>query len=145
MTNYEIAFSETNEILKQLGEKYISKIPKEILELIVTHKDKNHRFSFDINKKIEDQNIHDETIEVLAFLSYNYWFADEDKKKLGNILQTNLNELEEEKKKNYNLANMFKKKNDININNDLNELSVLKTKVGFWHRIINFIGDFIKK
>lgn len=138
--DYQLAFAETSEILKQLGKKYIDKIPKEVLNLIEEQKNKNINFKFDINKKIADQKIHNETLEVLAYINYNYWLDNNEKNKFEKVLQNNFNEIENDKRKKYNPDNIFKK-----TNNDTQELQIQVVKMSFWKKVIKRIGALIKK
>ncbi len=136
---YQIAFAETSEILKQLGKKYIDKIPKEVLNLIEEQKNKNINFKFDINKKIADQKIHDETLELLAYINYNYWLDSNEKNNFEKVLQKNFNEIENDKRKKYNPDSIFKK------TNNTQELQIQVVKMSFWKKIIKRIGALIKK
>lgn len=137
--DYQLAFAETSEILKQLGKKYIDKIPKEILNLIEEQKNKNINFKFDINKKIADQKIHNETLEVLAYINYNYWLDSNEKNNFEKVLQKNFNEIENDKRKKYNPDSIFKK------TNNTQELQIQVVKMSFWKKIIKRIGALIKK
>lgn len=137
--DYQLAFAETSEILKQLGKKYIDKIPKEVLNLIEDQKNKNINFKFDINKKIADQKIHNETLEVLAYINYNYWLDSNEKNNFEKVLQKNFNEIENDKRKKYNPDSIFKK------TNNTQELQIQVVKMSFWKKIIKRIGALIKK
>ena len=137
-SDYYIALTEISEILKKLGERYIEKIPQEILNLIEQYKDKDSNFTFDITKKIADQNIHNETIEMLAYINYNYWLDKEDKIKFERILQNNFEKIESEKRKKYDPENIFKNKNNIE------ELKLQVVEESFWKKIIKKIGELIK-
>lgn len=139
-TDFYMAFTETSEILKQLGKKYIDKIPKEVLNIIEQYKYENSNFKFDINKKIEDQEIHNETLEVLAYINYNYWLDNDDKSNFNRLLQNNFNKIESEKRKKYNLEALFQKKEDYS-----KELQIQVAKMCFWKKIIKKIGELIKK
>ena len=136
---YQLAFAETSEILKQLGKKHIDKIPKEVLNLIEEQKNKNINFKFDINKKIADQKIHNEKLEVLAYINYNYWLDSNEKNNFEKVLQKNFNEIEKDKRKKYNPDSIFKK------TNNTQELQIQVVKMSFWKKIIKRIGALIKK
>lgn len=140
MADYCLAFTETSEILRQLGKKYIDKIPKEVLNLIEQQKYKDNNFKFDINKKIADQEIHNETLEVLAYINYNYWLENEDKIIFEKILQKNLNLIENEKREKYKPDDIFKKRNPIS-----KKLQIQVVEISFWKKIIRKIGELIKK
>ena len=140
ITDYNLALTEVSEILKQLGKEYTDKIPQEVLELIEKNKYKNSNFKFDINKKIADQEIHDETLEVLAYLNCNYWLEGNEKNNYEKLLQENYYKIEDEKRKKYNPEDVFKKNR-----NSSQELQIQVTKTSIWSKIIKKISGLIKK
>lgn len=80
--NYDkkYAYAEVDFILKWLGDEYTSKIPKKELRAIKNQK----KFAFvpdiDFNKPIENQ-VRQETKNIIAYFTLNYWLTDEDEKK----------------------------------------------------------------
>lgn len=79
LVDYGIALAETDEILGKMEEEYIAKIPKEIIEYIVKYKNKDWKFKYNLEKELEEQDIHIETIEILSYLNLNYWSEGEEK------------------------------------------------------------------
>lgn len=80
--NYEkrYAYSEVDCILEWLGEEYIKKIPKKILQTIKAEKKFAYRPVIDFNKPITSQ-IRQEAKNMIAYLNCNYWLEDKEKKK----------------------------------------------------------------
>lgn len=72
--NYEkkYAYAEVESILNWLGEEYINKIPKKMLKTIKREKKFAYRPNIDFTKPIENQ-IRQETKNIIAYLSYAYW------------------------------------------------------------------------
>lgn len=81
--NYEkkYAFAEVDSILDWLGEEYKNKIPKKLLQNIKAGKKFGYRPEIDFEKPIENQ-IRQETKNIIAYLNYNYWLVDEESKKM---------------------------------------------------------------
>ena len=107
--------------------------------MIENQKNKNINFKFDINKKIAEQKIHNETLEVLAYINYNFWLDSNEKNNFEKVLQKNFNEIENDKRKKYNPDSIFKK------TNTTQELQIQVVKMSFWKKIIRRIGALIKK
>lgn len=76
-----LMYAEVDAFLNYLGEKYINKIPEEVLREIRIHKDKNY------NKKIDksitnyaDLGFSHNTLVFISYLNLEYWCEDEEKK-----------------------------------------------------------------
>lgn len=98
-------FSEVYGVLRTLGEKYISKIPNDIIAKIERRKNDDYIPNIDRQKALNEQNISKKAISVICYLHLKYWCnSEEERKKLYKILQGNE---ENELKKTYEI--MFKK------------------------------------
>lgn len=89
--NYEkrYAYAEVECILNWLGEKYINKIPKKVLQTIKEEKKFAYRPELDFSKPLEAQ-VRQETKNIIAYLNYTYWVKDkEEKKKIEDIVEQN--------------------------------------------------------
>ena len=97
--NYEkkYALAEVDCILAWLGEEYIAKVPKNILQKIKQNKKIGYEPYLDFTKPIENQ-IKQETKNIIAYLNYNYWITNEEEKRLIR-LQIEANAEEEKRKK----------------------------------------------
>ena len=81
-------------VLMALGDKYINKIPSQVMEYITHNCDMNSIPAIDVNKRIEDQNISKEARSFLTVLKLKYWCKSEDDK---NALLKLLDENEKKK------------------------------------------------
>ncbi|MBO5142270.1 MAG: hypothetical protein J6C46_04635 [Clostridia bacterium] len=98
--NYEkrYAFAEVETILKWLGEEYINKLPKRILRAIKEQKKFAYTPEIDFNKPIENQ-IRQETKNIIAYFELNFWLEDENKKQLiRNAIKENAKREKEKKR-----------------------------------------------
>lgn len=104
-------YSETYAVLQLLQEEFLNKIPNNLIEIIKSEKDKTYDVNINPNIPLEEQNLHPDTISLLAMLKVDYWCEDEkEKQELLDIF--NRNEEEEQKKlrEQYNPDNIFKNK-----------------------------------
>lgn len=131
------AYSEVNKILDLLSVDMVSKIPIEIREVFNAKRDV--QYNPDIKKEIplEEQNLLDETISILAFLKFDYWSTDDEKKKLKEIFYKNEQVYQEKLKEIYSVEEIFKKrKND---KQQENTAVVVYKKENIFQKIINLI------
>lgn len=132
-----LAYAEIDEILNLLEDDYREMVPKKVRDFFKEEKMKDYHPEIDIEKPLIEQNLKRETMVLLAILNLNYWCENEEEK------QSFLNELnknEEEKnelEEKYNPDNLFKKKQDESIQNNLqiieykkpNFIQILLTKI----------------
>ena len=90
MQDKTVIYSEVFEILKNIDKKMVMKIPEEILENIKNNKDTNYKEHIDWNKKLSEQNLQEETINIIGFIYYNYWCdSSKEKDNFRNIVLSN--------------------------------------------------------
>lgn len=99
---YEKCFVELDEILKQLKDEDLEKIPYEIRKTIKMKKDKTYNWSYDESKTLKEQNISRMTIAMLSYLNMEYLLNKKQKKIMEEFHRFNEN-------KKYNLNNILKK------------------------------------
>lgn len=100
------AYEEVYQILKHMSKLSVMKIPDNILNNIVKNRNPEFKVNIDKNNIFNQDNISSEALDVLCFISYNYWMDDSEREKIDRI---NLR-IGEEKKKKYNPDNLFKNK-----------------------------------
>lgn len=98
--NYEkrYAYSEVEVILDWLGESYINKVPKRILRTIKEEKKFGYIPEIDFTKPIENQ-IRQETKNMIAYLNLNFWEKDENEKQAIKAQIAENSQREKEKRK----------------------------------------------
>ena len=138
-----LAYAEIDEILNLLEDDYRERVPKKVRDFFKEEKIKDYHPEIDIEKPLIEQNLKRETMVLLAILNLNYWCENEEEK------QRFLNELdknEEEKKEleeKYNPDNLFKKKQDESIQNNLQIIEYKKPN--FIQRLLTKIKKFFKR
>lgn len=138
-----LAYAEIDEILNLLEDDYREMVPKKVRDFFKEEKMKDYHPEIDIEKPLIEQNLKRETMVLLAILNLNYWCENEEEK------QSFLDELdknEEEKnelEEKYNPDNLFKKKQDESIQNNLQIIEYKKPN--FIQRLLTKIKKFFKR
>lgn len=145
MANYYMALDEVNEILDHMDNKFISKIPNDLLEIIKNYKLGNSNFKYDLTKSLSEQNIHKETLEILSYLNYNFWLNEDEKQEYRKIYYDNFLKIENEKSLKYNPNDIFKnrlKNHSKPVKNEI--MPIKKVENNFFIKLINKIKAIIK-
>lgn len=111
--NTKSAYTEVLAIINLLDEDYKNKIPAKLIELF--EKEKSDEYTIEINPNIslEEQNLLQETIDILAMLKLSYWCSDENEKQdLLRLLDENEKKYQAELQAKYSPDNLFKSRND---------------------------------
>jgi len=89
MVNSIVVYSEIYEILRQIDKLYVMKIPVDILSKIKEKRDPFYKVDINWNIPLEEQNFHEDTINILGWFNYNYWTEGKEKKEFEKILKVN--------------------------------------------------------
>lgn len=149
--NTDRLFVETQEIFKYLDKKIYDKIPEKIKKIINEYEG-NYKFKYDISKELNEQDILQETKDLVVGIYYKYVADEESKKKIiNNILEYEEIQLQREKelREKYSVDNIFKgsdieERNRNNLNDNESQLQIVK-KDSLFKIIINKIFSFFKK
>ena len=146
--NYPKAYTEVLEILKYMPKKDVDKIPKKMLDTFEYKRDKNYNFTIDENQDFSKLKILDETEAIIVNIFKDYWATPEQKAKIQAKMREDMRIIEEEKKAKYNV-DIFKKKENAEIENDvqktnINNLPIEVKKEKFYERVIRFIKKVLK-
>lgn len=113
--NFQKAYREVFEILKYMPEEDVKKIPNEIILTFKAKMDKNYKFELDVRKELEEQNLLEETKDILANLARDYWTTPEQKQQIIAMENEERRIIEEDKRKKYNPDNVFENKDNSSI------------------------------
>ncbi len=102
----QIVLSEVNEILHQLDDEALSKLPKKLLN---TFEKSDHLDVSYIkpNIPLEDIDLQNETREILALISYKYFCNEQEKKIWNKKIRDNEIKYQEKIKENYNINKLL--------------------------------------
>ena len=104
-------YSEVYAFLNIISEEDRNKVPKKLKEMIEEEREKEYTPSYTFEIPIEEQEISDEAIAMIALIHLNYWCEDEnEKERLNVIFDENEKKYQEELREKYNPDNLFKNK-----------------------------------
>lgn len=138
--------TEVYEILKHLSDEDFKKIPDDVISLIKENKDNGYIWKYDENVDLEEQKINRNTAIILSFINTEYLLNQKQKKLMEEIHLYNEQKLEDEKRKKYNLNDIFmkEKSNIVNINQNVTDIIEVK-KESLFIKILNKIKKFLIK
>lgn len=145
------AFAEVNEIIKLMPLELVKKIPSKFREMIVEEKDNN--YIPDIEEPIEKCKLKNETIIILGLIYRDFLCSPDERKKLqekdARELQEVQKAVEEEIRERYNPDDIFKKRNQNNIeesNHKEENTSMIVIQEEKWYqKIFNLIKGLFRK
>lgn len=83
-------YAEVYAVLSVLGGQYIRKIPQNVLDTIANQRDMSYECKIYEDKPLEEQNLSNEALALLASLKLDYWCeTKQEKAALQNLLQLN--------------------------------------------------------
>ena len=134
------AYVEVLGILDLLDEEQKNRIPKKLKEFFENNKNQDYQVNIDSNIPLEEQNLLQETVDILAMLKLNYWCTiEKEKEGLLNLLNENEKKYQEELRKKYNPNNLFKDKESKRVIYTNEELSIVKYKESIFKRIKDWL------
>ena len=145
--NYACAYREVIEILKYTNQDDVNKIPSEKLLLWLDNMKEDYNFEIDEEKPLSEQNISKEAKAILANIFKEYWATDYQKQRIEEKEKYDIEKLEKEKYEKYNPNDIFKNKNQINIETDniSDNVAMVEYKVSLFTKIFNKIKCIFKK
>ena len=139
--NFQKAYTEVLVILNHMSKEDINKIPQNVINGFELNKDKNHHFEINSEKPLEEQDILEETKDILSVLFRDYWASQEQKNKI--LAKENHDRMisEEEKRKKFDVNDLFKT-NDTHSDNT-EEIITIKEK--WYDKFIKFFKRIFRK
>ena len=140
------AAKEINEILKYIPEEEVNKIPVKLREFFKEIENKDYVVNINPNILLENQDLKEETKDIIALIYRNYWCSEEEKKELDQKLIENDKRFEEKLREKYNPDNIFKN-NVSSEKEEIKDQSLVVTNTEKWYKkFLNFIKSiFIKR
>ena len=143
---YANAYSEVLEILKYIPIKDYNKIPKNIIELFEKNANNEHRFIYNPNKTLDEQNVTKRAKAIIAILFTDYWANKIQREKIIQKQNYDRIKLNEEKREKYNPDNIFKNREIRTIENTTsNIVSMIAYKESAFKRLLNKIKSIFAK
>ena len=107
---YKSAFKELLVILNYIPKTDYEKIPENIIEILKCNADNTYNFKLDLNKSINEQGISELTKAMIENFYRDYWVTDIERRMIVQEEEIKRQEIEEEKKQQFNPDNIFKNK-----------------------------------
>lgn len=143
---YGIAMAETLHYLKGISQDDINKIPDNFITFLKNNASQNYECKFDYTRPLKELNLKNETRGLIAMICLNYWCETEDQKNsFIEHLNKNEKKYQEELRKEYNIDDIFKKKEFIpkvektTENIDKNKLPVQAKRENIFKRVFTRI------
>ena len=139
-------YSEIYEILTLVDTDYFRKIPESFIDFIDKERDSNYKPNIDKNLPLEEQNLLEDTINILALLKLDYWCTEDEKKEFLQMLNENETQYQNELREKYNPDNIFKNKESKKKveNTPTNNLPDKVEKRGFIKKTIEFLKNLFR-
>lgn len=136
---YSEAITEVCDILENMEEKYVNKIPEKFREFLKKNKSEEYKPNLDHTKRIADMDLKNKTKDILSVIYMDYWCDEEKKNECKKILEENQKIYDELINKKYNVDNLFVKKENIEA------LTInAEEKQSIFTKVINFIKNIFK-
>ena len=78
--NRKNSYAEILEILKNMDKIYVDRIPKKLIKFFEENKSNDYDFKYNSELKLNQQNLNENTLALLAMLNLNYWCESEEHK-----------------------------------------------------------------
>lgn len=120
-------YEELYEVLRYMDKPTVMKIPESILRNILEKRNKEFETRIDKNDLFKEENMSKEAVDILCWLEYKFLMSEENKKEIDKIKNRKLKEMEN---KNYDLNNLFKKKEIAEAH--INNIQLIEKKEKSW-------------
>ena len=142
---YEEAFTEVEEGIKLMPIDLVSKIPAQFRQTISENKATNYKVV--IKEPLEEQKLKKETVAILGLIYRDFLASPEEKEKLQMEDAEELDKIEQEIQKQYNIDNIFEKKKkikDVDNQQFSTDITIYKES-NFLSKLFNIIKGIFKK
>lgn len=138
-----IAYAEIDSFIELLPKEEKEKIPSKLKQYFKAEKDKETTKKLSMDIPIEEQNLQEETWNLIAMVYLKYLCEDEEEKKeLEQIYDENEKKYREEMKEKYNPEKIFKEREKQQV---IQNLPIKVQKESIIQKIIKFINKLFHK
>ena len=134
---YSQAFSEVLEVLENSERTIVNKIPATFMTFLNQNKDKNYVVTIDFNNPNWEETIKPEAQAILALIYRDYIVSKDQREILLTEEREEQTRFEKELREKYNPDNIFKKRNSITTQENIeNNAKLIETKKEPWYKKI---------
>lgn len=141
MSRYNDAYTEVYEIIELLDKEEYNKIPSEIIKAIRENRNLEYKFKLDEKIELKEQQLLPETKAILFNMFRDYLSTPEQKEIIIKRQAEERKRIEQMKKNEYN-SNLFEKKSNINKNEKIENIELIKYKENIFKKILRNIRNF---
>lgn len=143
VNNFSVISKEVLTVLSYWDKDIINKIPNSLIKELVNYvADSETKCVINPKKRLEEQNISEESKDLIALMYYSFIANEDDKEEIKKVWDINEIKYEEDLKNKYNIDNIFKNKNSID--NESMDLIEYKEENTFIRFIKKILSKFIK-
>ena len=139
---YARAYTEVLEILNHIPEDEYERIPKTEIQFYENNCDKNYKYDYNNELKVEEQTISKEANTIFVSIYMNYFANDRQKGIINEILKRNTIEEEKQKEEKFDVNKIFE--NRASEKNENLPVEVNSKNDNFIKKIINKIKSFFE-
>lgn len=137
------AYAEVYEVLQQMPQEYIGKIPKKMIEMLEKEKLKDYKIELDKENIVDASKLTKTTMAILAMFQYQYWCPNaETRQKLYQTYLKNEENYQREVREKYNPNEIFKGKK---LNEVKENLGIVPYKENIFTKLRSFIQRIFHK
>lgn len=137
------AYTEVIEVLKYMSKEETDKIPRKVIQYYMDNMDINYDFRIDPKRSFSEQNLSSKAKTVLAIFYRDYWATEEQREKIKQKEKNDLYRLEVEKRKNYDVNNIFEKRQKA-VQQESKALVEYK-EIHWYNKVFNFMKNIFRR
>lgn len=104
------SYAEVDYIIKHMNERYISKLPENLITFFDTIKDPDYEVYVNPYKPLQEQGLTKYALEIIALLHIKYWCENKERKEeLLEKMRENQEKFEAQLREKFNTDNLFNK------------------------------------
>ncbi len=136
--------AEVLEVLNNFDKDLIKKIPKSFIEQLKKFAiDSDCIPKIDMDKELIEQNITEESKDLISLIYYSYILNSTEKHNMEKIWNDNEKNYQKKLKEKYNVSNIFNKDKCVEKTNTVELIELQKEK--WYSKLLKFIKKIIKK
>lgn len=124
----------------------LKKLPNKFVQFIIENKNDEYKFEYENNKKLMEQNISEESKQILTVIYQDFLCTKEQSDELNKILIQIEKREQEELSKKYSYEKLFPKQEENQVNQIIQEnTQMIEYKENIFKRFINWLEKIKKK
>lgn len=119
MNNSSYAYAEVLEVLENMENVYVQKIPQKFIDFLKQNASQEYKKHITTEKPLKEQKLDEKTLNILALINLKYWVeSDEHKKELIEKYKENEKKELERLSKEFDSSSIFENNVQVNTNDE---------------------------